>query len=835
MFFGLFGGNKKHTRDLIAAANSGDAGKLGQLLSQGADINASDPASGDTALIAAVDSRQAAAVELLLGHRPNLDIKDNNGQTALYVAAAKGDAALTFVDLLLKAGANSRLGPTEGQNAGATPLHLASILRANDCIRCLLSHKAPIDVLLPDGSTLMHSAAIGGDGMTVTILCDAGVSIDKSNNAGRTPLHYAAIVGNAVAAATLMAYGAKVDSRDGEGDTPLMKAVLNNRSAVVKILLEHGADPEVVVPTGDSAMNPLYSASIEGFDDIVRLLIDAGARVDTRVGGFASVIDLAKTAGHQSVVKLLKAAKKHQSVNTAHGDKEVQVKARKSGTRRSSLKVDLGIWCSSMRYSEEEHGKNLPPDFKKAQAAWVKSGNSPTSASYQEACRLLGKWFDSDFAVRLGLSMSMDVTEDNEMGNAKDVTFKDASEAVAHAFKKAPKLKSLSVVAADFRSSLSSTPLKDGEKLLRSPDIGLVAIFQAELTKPFESAESFAAWMKTHGALIAESFTLGIKDKAIETTVTDDDGETYTSETASWSGGDFTIEINRGASTDDFLQMLVEKVREERRTPSLIGDSAPPLKSMFLLADESLLVEKLDGGLDPNTRIDDQPLVKYAMMIGVTAAEWFDHDELRGSLHERFVTIDDYIEALKRMAMLLLERGADVNAATGPISIIAVATTLNDPVLLERCLATVASVNDINSSPFLLAAERGDLQSLRIFLARDARINKRDFLHGTTPLMLAAQGEGGEDAEPLAGEIAQRYEQAVEFLLENGADIDAVSDTGDTAIGNAVRRGNLGIVKLLLAHGAKTREALPRGQRLVDLATERGHTELTRLLTEHSR
>lgn len=163
---------------------------------------------------------------------------------------------------------------------------------------------------------------------------------------------------------------------------------------------------------------------------------------------------------------------------------------------------------------------------------------------------------------------------------------------------------------------------------------------------------------------------------------------------------------------------------------------------MFLLADESSLVEQLDGGLDPNTRIDDQPLVKYAMMIGATAAEWFDHDELRGSLHKRFVTIDDYIEALKRMVMLLLERGADVNAAAGPISIIAVATTLNDPVLLERCLASVASVNDINSSPFLLAAERGDLQSLRVFLTRDARINKRDFLHGTTPLMLAAQGEG---------------------------------------------------------------------------------------------
>jgi hypothetical protein len=59
-------------------------------------------------------------------------------------------------------------------------------------------------------------------------------------------------------------------------------------------------------------------------------------------------------------------------------------------------------------------------------------------------------------------------------------------------------------------------------------------------------------------------------------------------------------------------------------------------------------------------------------------------------------------------------------------------------------------------------------------------------------------------------------------------------DTGDTAIGNAVRRGNLGIVKLLLARGTKTREALPRDQRLVDLATERGRTELPKLLAAHA-
>lgn len=201
MIFGLFGGDKKRAAEFIAATKLGDKEKVRQMLAKGADVNAVDPSSGNTVLITAVDSGQAAVVDLLLEHRPNLDLKDNNGRTALFVAASKGNAASSILDVLFKAGANSRLGPTDGQNAGGTHLHLASTLGANEAVRCLLSHKAPTDVRLPDGSTLMHSAAIGSDSTTIKILCDAGVSIDNSNIAGRTPLHYAAIVGNDVAAA----------------------------------------------------------------------------------------------------------------------------------------------------------------------------------------------------------------------------------------------------------------------------------------------------------------------------------------------------------------------------------------------------------------------------------------------------------------------------------------------------------------------------------------------------------------------------------------------------------------------------------------------------------
>jgi len=55
MIFGLFGGDKKRVADMIAAARTDDTEKIRQLLAKGADINAPEPASGDTPILAAVD------------------------------------------------------------------------------------------------------------------------------------------------------------------------------------------------------------------------------------------------------------------------------------------------------------------------------------------------------------------------------------------------------------------------------------------------------------------------------------------------------------------------------------------------------------------------------------------------------------------------------------------------------------------------------------------------------------------------------------------------------------------------------------------------------------
>ena len=63
MIFGLFGGGKKRIVELVAAARAGDTEKVKQLLAKGVDINASEPESGDTALLAAIDKGQCPGLD----------------------------------------------------------------------------------------------------------------------------------------------------------------------------------------------------------------------------------------------------------------------------------------------------------------------------------------------------------------------------------------------------------------------------------------------------------------------------------------------------------------------------------------------------------------------------------------------------------------------------------------------------------------------------------------------------------------------------------------------------------------------------------------------------
>ena len=87
-----------------------------------------------------------------------LDEQDNNGQTALHLAAECGNDI--FIDIVLKKGGNPNLKDNNGQ----TPLHIAASKGDPNCIKSLLNGGADPSLTDNDGSTPLHLALIGRDG-----------------------------------------------------------------------------------------------------------------------------------------------------------------------------------------------------------------------------------------------------------------------------------------------------------------------------------------------------------------------------------------------------------------------------------------------------------------------------------------------------------------------------------------------------------------------------------------------------------------------------------------------------------------------------------------------
>jgi Ankyrin repeats (3 copies) len=144
MIFGLFGGEKKRIGEVVAAARAGDTPKVQQLLSNGIDINAAEPESGQTPLLAALDKGHWTTAELILSKHPDLTREDNQGNSPLYLVVLRGYSAVDMVTKLLDAGAQVDLGPHTDDNPGAKPLYICCAAGANACIKTLPVRSASV-------------------------------------------------------------------------------------------------------------------------------------------------------------------------------------------------------------------------------------------------------------------------------------------------------------------------------------------------------------------------------------------------------------------------------------------------------------------------------------------------------------------------------------------------------------------------------------------------------------------------------------------------------------------------------------------------------------------
>ena len=209
------------------------------------------------------------------------------------------------------------------------------------------------------------------------------------------------------------------------------------------------------------------------------------------------------------------------------------------------------------------------------------------------------------------------------------------------------------------------------------------------------------------------------------------------------------------------------------------GRPLPPTNALAIAVQNAhfeLAIALVDAGADPNdVRTGFSPL---HMIAGVRKPDSSDISDAAPPIGSGRLSSADFVREI-------VKRGANVN--------------LQLPKGTRKLPNTSSQVGTEGATPFLFAADRSDVPLMRLLVELGANPLLPNF-NNTTPL-LAAAGVGTAEPQEEAGEESEALE-AVNMLLDLGADINAVDNNGDTAMHGAAYNIYPRVVELLAKRGA---------------------------------
>jgi ankyrin repeat protein len=296
---------------LLYAARGGCSECVEALISGGAGVNVPTP-EGVTPLMIALDNDHNDVAKLLLDRGANPNVWDWWGRTAIYIAVDRKAVAL----------APARGGLFGGRGDRGSVVSQA--LRAS--LRPPVSSMEIINTLLAAGVDLnpqlnMHRPSRGGN---------SGRFVEEFLNTGCTPLLRATIANDVEAVRALLDKGASPNiiamgltpflvaagvgmGGGGTGFAASTSAGGAANMALMDLIIEHGADVNAQVtgtktysmrisraPSSTEGMTALHVAAQRGRADVVRYLLEKGAKTDLVDSNGRKPIDLVSTGGTQT-------------------------------------------------------------------------------------------------------------------------------------------------------------------------------------------------------------------------------------------------------------------------------------------------------------------------------------------------------------------------------------------------------------------------------------------------------------------------------------------------------------------------------------------------------
>ena len=270
---------------LVDAARNQDPSTVRALLDRKVDVNLRSD-DGSTALLWAAHWNDVATADRLLRAHADANLANDFGMTPLSRACTNASAEL--VDLLLKAGAN----PNTPIATGETPIMTCASSGNADAVRLLIARGADVNAKEPSQNqdALMWAASERHPNV-VRLLVEAGANLQAHTKKGFTALHFAAREGDPETTRVLIAAGVNVNVRSLPDDTSddargKEEAAPTGRSV-------SGAAGGPGAPRGpayqatiSAGSTPLLVATVRGHVPLALSLLDQGADPNVLDAGF---------------------------------------------------------------------------------------------------------------------------------------------------------------------------------------------------------------------------------------------------------------------------------------------------------------------------------------------------------------------------------------------------------------------------------------------------------------------------------------------------------------------------------------------------------------------
>lgn len=302
------------------------------LLIAGLDPNRRNQ-SGRAPFHDAVQQGHADIETILIKYKADIEIRDNEGNSPLMEAVRNRSSQA--VDRLIN---TYHADPLTSNLRGDTPLHIAVSTEQDVIIRLLLGKGASIHLKNAQGKTPFQLALARSEPETsarlVSLLLSGG-GVNSPDDKGASPLHIAITEGASHNMIQLILdLGARLSNIDAEGFTPLRLAINRNDWVLASLLSEKGSDlffkagdgkcpTDIAINRGGEAIEALFTrrtidardtsgntvlhyAAHQGSTELIRRLINQGAKTDARNISNESPGDIARRWGRDSeIISLL--------------------------------------------------------------------------------------------------------------------------------------------------------------------------------------------------------------------------------------------------------------------------------------------------------------------------------------------------------------------------------------------------------------------------------------------------------------------------------------------------------------------------------------------------